>query len=71
VVPEPRFLFNEYKVDTLNDKSILKDESSVETKRSPSESEGNSNYDYFSFFQSHDRVIFKPESSFVNIRKFV
>ena len=37
----------------------------------PFEEQSESNLDYFSFFQSHDKVLLKPESNFVNIKKFM
>jgi hypothetical protein len=52
VIPKPRFLFDSYKTS----------ESAVtpQEPRKPDE-------DYFSFFNSHEKLILKPESTFKNV----
>jgi len=35
------------------------------------EEDDNQDDDYFSFFNSHERIILKPESTFKNLRSFL
>ena len=51
VIPKPRFLFDSYKTT----------ESAVTPSPKPEEE------DYFSFFNSHEKLILKPESTFKNV----
>ena len=56
VIPKPRFLFDSYKTT----------ESQV-TAGEPTEIKKQDD-DYFSFFNSHEKVILRPESNFKNVR---
>jgi hypothetical protein len=57
VIPKPRFLFDQYKTT----------ESQSQMDEQPVEEKGNNNEDYFSFFNSHEKLILKPESNFKNV----
>ena len=74
VTPEPRFLFDRYKVSgDLFHKDLQKSgelegqlEPENEERRPEQEKE-----DYFSFFNSHEKIILKPESTFKGLRSFL
>jgi hypothetical protein len=59
VLPEARFLFDNYKVQTDLFKQQPNEASEVKAE------------DYFSFFSSHEKIILKPESSFKSLRTFL
>ena len=78
-VPQPRFLFDNFKVDPndLNqaadseEESDLSDaEQALDTDKEDSAS-GYKDNDYFSFFSSHQSIILKPESSFKSLQGFL
>jgi hypothetical protein len=51
VIPKPRFIFDHYKV----------------TQNPYPEEQPKQEEDYFSFFNSHEKIILKPESNFQNV----
>jgi hypothetical protein len=57
VIPKPRFIFDHYKV-TQNSYP----EEEPDQAKQPKQEE-----DYFSFFNSHEKIILKPESNFQNV----
>jgi len=72
VVPKPRFIFDNYKVDETR---YSEDEASTETADKLEEQtqmeQRKHDSDYFSFFKSHENIILKPESNFKGLRTFL
>ena len=84
VVPKPRFLFDNYKVqeDLYSETKAPETDSEVEmsdgetseseiTPALKSQQQQKHDDDYFSFFNSHENIILKPESSFKGLRSFL
>ena len=76
VVPKPRFIFDNYKVDDVKyaddeDLSELSDSEKVERDEIAKKEQQKHDNDYFSFFNSHENIILKPESNFKGLRSFL
>ena len=86
VVPKPRFLFDNYKVqeDLYSETKAPETDSEVEMSdgetseseitpalKSQQQQQQKHDDDYFSFFNSHENIILKPESSFKGLRSFL
>lgn len=74
VTPKPRFIFDNYKVSSnlfpksqSDSEELTSDSGELDKKREPVEEKE----DYFSFFNSHERIILKPESTFKGLRTFL
>ena len=86
VVPKPRFIFDNYKVQTDLFSDIKAPDTESECEEFEEELTDNElvpqdlqqmrlqkkhDEDYFSFFNSHENIILKPESSFKGLRSFL
>lgn len=76
VVPKPRFIFDNYKVDESKysdsaDDGELSDVEKTERDELAKIQQQKHDSDYFSFFNSHENIILKPESNFKGLRTFL
>jgi len=69
VVPESKFLFNNFPINTLEDQNAVKEPvEGEEIDTEPTERKVQENVDQF--FQSHEKIGYKPETNFKSIRNF-
>ena len=78
VVPKPRFIFDNYKVDEVryakddeSDMTELSDSERIERDQQAKMEQQKHDSDYFSFFNSHENIILKPEYNFKGLRSFL
>jgi len=66
VIPKPRFIFDSYKGDEVAPAADSGDTAELQIA-----AQKKHDNDYFSFFNSHENIILKPESNFKGLRTFL
>lgn len=75
-MPKPRFIFDNYKVDDVKYSSASDDGQELSAEQDAIDEQAvkeqkKHDSDYFSFFNSHENIILKPESNFKGLRTFL